>query len=143
MLSLVDLHLCCSDVAPQYPGRGRHPQVRKEIVRSEESYVKGLRTLVGVFLRPMEKWAAQGGDEADITSGAEHKRRDEGSSAAVTLVQLQWYSCMILFSFFLSPHRLTNYEVMRNSSTCFSSLLQPKAACPPLDTTCPPGRASL
>lgn len=71
MLSVVDVHLCCSDIEPQYPGRGRHPQVRKEMIRSEESYVKGLRTLVGVFLRPMEKWAAQGVDEADISSGAE------------------------------------------------------------------------
>lgn len=71
ILSLANVHLCYNNIAPQYPGRGRHPQVRKEIIRSEENYVKGLRTLVGVFLRPMEKWAAQGVDEADITSGGE------------------------------------------------------------------------
>lgn len=44
-------------------------QVRDEIISSEETYVKELRTLVMVFLRPLEKWAAEGMNGLDVPAG--------------------------------------------------------------------------
>lgn len=44
-------------------------QVRDEIISSEETYVKELRTLVMVFLRPLEKWAAEGMNGLALPAG--------------------------------------------------------------------------
>eukprot|EP00903_Cladosiphon_okamuranus_P014391 g13359.t1 len=57
----------------------KRSQIRDEIISSEETYVKELRTLVMVFLRPLEKWVAEGmnglaipaGNVLDIFSNAE------------------------------------------------------------------------
>jgi len=45
------------------------PQVRNEIISSEETYVKELRTLVMVFLRPLEKWVEEGMNGLGIPAG--------------------------------------------------------------------------
>lgn len=44
-------------------------QIRDEIISSEETYVKELRTLVMVFLRPLEKWVAEGMNGLGISAG--------------------------------------------------------------------------
>lgn len=54
------LHATCWRVAAQ---------VQDEIISSEETYVKELRTLVMVFLRPLEKWAAEGMNGLSIPGG--------------------------------------------------------------------------
>lgn len=48
-------------------------QIRDEFISSEENYVKELRTLVMVFLRPLEKWVAEGMNGLGIPAG-EHCR---------------------------------------------------------------------
>lgn len=45
-------------------------QIQNEIISSEETYVKELRTLVTVFLRPLEKWVAEGVGGLPIAAGA-------------------------------------------------------------------------
>lgn len=47
-------------------------QIRDEIVTSEQTYVKELRTLVMVFLRPLERWVAEGMSGLALTTGESH-----------------------------------------------------------------------